>query len=149
MLLGGGVRGEVRVAPALTLRIDAIADGADVARSVGQVAVETFSAGAGLGWSLDGRSLRVVPWIGARGGVGRLRGVPGAGTTGTAQSGAWTGPEAGVEVVVGPRETLHVALALSGGVALVGPAGQVSGGADVDLRGPWAMLLVGLGFAIP
>jgi hypothetical protein len=48
-----------------------------------------------------------------------------------------------------PRAAVHVTLALSAGALLRGVQGKVADDRDVDVRGLWAGLMVGVGLTKP
>jgi len=151
-LWGGGARGLITLARSFTLILEASAEWGKTSRSAGQVAARAFGGALGLGWGVQRRLAFIMPWVGARAGVARLAGEPNPGATGTegeVQSGPWLGPEAGVAVALFPHAPVHATLALSAGVLLLGIRGQVTGDSNVNILGPWAALVVGVGLARP
>jgi len=147
-LLGAGGRGFVTLSRPFTLTIEATAEWGRMSRSTGQVAARAMGGALGLGWGLQRKWAFVMPWVGARAGVARLTGEPSSEartTLGETQSGPWLGPELGALVALFPHAAVHAVVALSGGVALLGVRGEVTGDRNVNVWGPWIALVAGVG----
>jgi hypothetical protein len=149
-LLGAGARGFLTLSRPLMLMLEATAEWGQTSRTTGQVGARAIGGALGLGWGVRREWAFIMPWAGARAGVARLTGEPSLGATATSgetQSGPWLGPEIGALVTFFPRATVHVTVALSAGAILLGVRGEVVGERDVNVLGPWAALVVGVGLA--
>lgn len=148
-LLGAGARGVVALSRPLVLTIDGSAEWGQAARGTGQVRARVMAGALGLAWGIDRAWAFIMPWMAARAGVARLAGEPnvGSSTAGETQSGMWLGPEIGACITFLPRAPMTLTLALSVGVTMRGVRGDVVGESSVSMRGPWAALVAGVGFA--
>ena len=149
-LLGTGARAVCTPIRPLRLTLETTIEWGSVSRSTGRVTARVMGGALGLGWGIERSWAFLMPWLGARGGVARLTGEPSAdATTGESQSGLWLGPELGMAASLFPRAAVHVTLALSAGALLRGVQGKVADDRDVDVRGLWAGLMVGVGLTKP
>jgi hypothetical protein len=151
-LLGAGARGFVTISRPLTLTLDVTVEWGAASRATGQVAARAMGGALGLGWGMERRWAFIMPWLGARAGAVRLTGEPNPDattTSGQTQSGPFLGPEIGVAATFFPHAMVHATLALSAGVILLGVRGEVFGDSNVNARGPWVALVVGVGLAQP
>jgi hypothetical protein len=149
---GAGARGVLSLWRPLTLVVDLSAEWGRASRSTGQVAARNLGGGLGLVWAVQRKHLFVLPWLGARAGVARLAGEPSSSSTitsGETQTGPWLTPEVGISLTLFPHAPVHATLALSGGVMLLGVRGEVTGDRDVSILGPWAGVILGVGFTKP
>lgn len=149
-LLGAGARGVLTTWGPFTLLLDLTGEWGRASRTTGQVAARTIGGGLGLGWGVQRKHLFILPWVGARAGVARLMGEPSPRSTitlGETQSGPWLSPEIGASLTLFPHAPVHVTVALSGGVMLLGVRGEVTGDRSVNTLGPWAAMVVGLGLS--
>jgi len=146
-LLGAGARGFFTISRPFTLTLEVTAAWGKASRTTGQVAGRAISGGLGLGWGIERKWAFIMPWVGARAGVASLTGEPGPGSqaSGRTQSGPCLGPELGASVTLFPHAPAHVTVTLSAGVMLLGVRGEVTGDRNVDVQGPWAALVVGVG----
>ena len=151
-LLGAGARGFLTLSRPFTLLLEATAEWGKASRATGQVAARAMGGALGLGWGVERRWAFLMPWAGARAGVADLRGEPSPDsptTSGETQSGPWLGPEIGVSATLFPHAAVHVTAALSAGAMLLGVRGEVAGDSNVNVVGPWAALVVGVGLTEP
>jgi hypothetical protein len=147
-LAGAGVRAARTVRRPLVLTLELTAEWGTATRRTGQVAARAIGGALSLGWGVERSWVFMMPWVGVRGGMARLQGEPSAestGTSGETQSGLFLGPELGATLAFFPRAVVHATVALSAGTALIGVQGEVVGDSNVDIRGPWAALVVGAG----
>lgn len=151
-LLGAGARGFFTLSRPFTLALELTAEWGKTSRAPGQVAARALGGALALGWGIERKWLFVMPWVGARAGVARLTGEPSPDSTttvGETQSGSCLGPEIGVSATLFPHAAAHAVVALSAGTMLLGVRGEVMGDRNVNVLGPWAALVVGVGLAKP
>ncbi len=144
LLLGGGARAEVWVAPSFFLRFDGLAHYAEISRASGTIALTMPSLSAAVGASFGKTSVRTDISLGARAGYVWMSGVSsGETTTGSRQNGVWAGPELSFECAPWPRARIHPLVSVSLGVHMVGVRGTVNQGRDVMATGIWSGVSVG------
>jgi len=144
-LFGGGARASFWISPVFLVRLDVLADYAELSRGAGTVAVTMPSLSAAFGASFTKGVLRPAITLGARAGYVWMNGVAdNAGNVGSRERGTWFGPEAALELGVWPRARVHPVLALSAGAHVVGVKGTVSEGRDVEATAIWGGLSLGL-----
>ena len=150
-LLGAGARGHFTLSQPFTLALEITAEWGKASRATGQVAARAIGGAIGLGLAVERSWAFIMPWAGARAGVARLTGEPspGSATSGETQSGSCLGPEVGVGATFFPHAPVHATVALSVGAMLLGVRGEVAGDSSVDVLGPWAALVVGVGLTKP
>ena len=145
LVVGGGARSEVWIAPGLFLRFDGLAHHADLGRPSGTVALTLASASAALGASFGAASFQPRVSLGLRGGYAWMSGVAeSSATTGYRQAGPWGGPQLAIEAAAWPRAHVHPVLAISSGVDILGVRGTVNEGRDILVTGLWGGLSLGL-----
>jgi hypothetical protein len=146
-LLGAGARGVLTLSRPFTLALELDAEWGRASRLGGQVAARALGGALGLGWAVERTWVLVMPWVGARAGLVRLKGEPSPSSTtsGETLSGPCFGPEAGIAASLFPRAVIHPTLALSAGVMVLGVRGDVAGDSDVKTSGAWIAITIGVG----
>ena len=151
-LLGAGARGFFTLSRPFTVAREVTAEWGKTSRTTGQVAAQAIGGALGVGWAVERKSAFIMPWVGMRAGVARLTGEPSSDSTATAgekQSGPCLGPEMGVAATFFPHATVHATVALSAGAMLLGVRGEVVGDTNVNVLGPWAGMVIGVGLTKP
>jgi hypothetical protein len=144
LLLGGGARTEIWIAPRWFLRFDALVHYAALSRPSGTIALTMPSVSSALGASFGNAWLQPRLSIGARAGYAWMSGVAGdAATSGGRQQAAWAGPELSLEVAAWPHARVHPLLSFSVGAHIFGVRGTVNGGRDIKATGLWSGLSLG------
>jgi hypothetical protein len=146
-LLGAGARGWLTLSRAFTLALELSAEWGNTSRTNGQVATRTLGGALGLGWGMERTWVLVMPWVGARAALVRLKGEPSrsSSASGETLSGPCLGPEAGIAAALFPRAVIHLTVALSAGVMVLGVRGDVAGDSNVSTSGPWVAIMIGVG----
>jgi hypothetical protein len=145
-LVGGGARAALWLSPIAFLRVDILANYAELGRATGSVAVVMPSASVAIGaagWL--GARLRPAVSAGIRSGYVWMNGVAaGTGAMGSRQEGAWIGPELSFQLTAWPRARVHPVLGVAAGAHLVGVRGTVDADRDVEAVGFWGGLSAAL-----
>jgi hypothetical protein len=141
-LVGGGARAAFWLSPVVFLRVDVLANYAELGRTAGSVAVvmpsASFAIGA-AGWL--GARLRPAVSAGIRSGYVWMNGVAaGTAATGSRQQGPWIGPEISLQITAWPSARFHPVLGVTAGAHLVGVRGTVDADRDVQAMGFWGGL---------
>jgi hypothetical protein len=146
-LLGAGARGLLTLSRPFTLAIELDAEWGKASRTGGQVAARALGGALSLGWGVEKTWVLVMPWVGARAGLVRLKGEPSSSSTTSGQtlSGPCLGPEAGIAASLFPRAVIHPTLAFSAGIMVLGVRGDVAGDSHVKTSGAWIAITIGVG----
>jgi hypothetical protein len=143
-LAGGGARAAFWLSPIAFVRVDVLANYAELGRTTGSVAVVMPSASVAIGvagWL--GARLRPAASAGIRSGYVWMNGVASStAAMGSRQQGAWIGPELSVQLTAWPRARVHPVLGVAAGAHLVGVRGTVGDDRDVEAIGFWGGLSV-------
>lgn len=143
---GGSVVMERIWAETLVLSLDVTVENAAVKTELGDGNLQLASAGVGGALRSGPRVLSIEVGAGARAGIVRQRGVPGASNVqGFTSTEPWWGPFGTVRTTFRPLS--HLVLAASGelGVVVREVIGLVDGQPRVQVHGPWVMVLLGAG----